>query len=194
MVAPILTEVAWSKGKYDSYVLYPNGFLIGTVHPPGFAWLVNNNNNQSTIPDDMKFILSRNQLFRGRWFVAALLPHPFWCLKTGSSYQCQLILVMGAKAKVKANLLMNRDVKICYYKMRGDLSDSAITDLFESNPLPKQFVTNLFKSSISVGFEKHTRIHFLNQISGPCLAGWKLVHQKWFYAPYRIVEMFFQLI
>jgi hypothetical protein len=77
MVAPILTEVAWFKGKYDSYVLYPNGLLIGTVHPPGFAWLANNNSNQSTIPDDMKFISSRNQLCRGRWFVAALLPRPF---------------------------------------------------------------------------------------------------------------------
>jgi hypothetical protein len=53
---------------------------------------------------------------------------------------------------------MNRDVKIYYYKMRGDLSDSAITDLFESNPNSKQFVTNLFESSNSMGFEKHTRI------------------------------------
>jgi hypothetical protein len=156
MVAPILTEVAWSKGKYDSYVLYPNGSLIGTVHPPGFAWLVNNDSNQSAIPDDMKFISSRNQLCRGRWLVAALLSRPFWCLKTGLSYQCQLILVMGAKVTAKS--LMNRDGKIYYYKMRGDLSDSAITDLFESNPNPKQFVTNLFKSSTSMGFEKHTRI------------------------------------
>ncbi len=73
MVAPILTEAAWSKGKYDSYVLYPNGLLIGTVHPQGFAWLVNNDYNQSTIPDDMTFISSRNQLCRGRWFVATLL-------------------------------------------------------------------------------------------------------------------------
>ena len=143
--------------------------MIGTVHPPGFAWLVNNNSNQSTIPDDMKFISSRNQICHGRWFVAALLPRPFWCLKTGSSYQCQLILVMGTK--VTAKLLMNRDVKIYYYKMRGDFSDSAITDLFESNFNPKQFVTNLFESSISMGFEKHTRIRYLNQISGPCLAG-----------------------
>ncbi len=110
MVAPILTEMAWSKSKYYSYVLCPNGSLIGTVHPPGFAWLVNNNSNQSTIPDDMKFILSRNQLCCSRWFVAALLTRPFWCLKIGSSYQCQLILAMGAK--VTAKLLLNRDVKI----------------------------------------------------------------------------------
>jgi hypothetical protein len=90
IVAPILTEVAWSKGKYDSYVLYPNGSLIGTVHPSGFAWLVNNNSNQSTIPDDMKFISSRNQICCGRWFVATLLPCPFWCLKTGSSFNVNL--------------------------------------------------------------------------------------------------------
>ncbi len=58
---------------------------------------------------------------------------------------------MGAKVTEKS--LMNRDVKIYYYKMRGDLSDSAITDLFESNPNPNQFVTNLFESSISMGFK-----------------------------------------
>ena len=172
-MAPLLTEVGWSKGRYDSYVLYPNGSLIGTVHPPGFAWLVNNDSNQSTNTDEMIFISSRNQRCRGRWFVAAILPCRFQSLKIGASYQCQLVLVMGAK--VTATSLMNRDVKIYYYKMRGDLSHTAITDLLDSSPSPKQFVTNLFESSLSEGLEKHTRIRFLNQISGPSLAGWKLV-------------------
>ena len=29
--APMLTEVAWSKGRYDSYVLSPDGSMIGVV-------------------------------------------------------------------------------------------------------------------------------------------------------------------
>ena len=71
---PILTEVAWSKGKYDSYVLKADGSMIGNLHPPDFAWMVNTNDNNMTIPDDMFFISSRNQCCRGRWLVAALLP------------------------------------------------------------------------------------------------------------------------
>jgi hypothetical protein len=46
--------------------------MIGTVHPPGLAWQVNN--DELVIPDEMTFLSSRNQLCRGRWFVAALLP------------------------------------------------------------------------------------------------------------------------
>jgi hypothetical protein len=172
--APILTQVAWSKGKYDSYVLKPDGLMIGTVHPPGLAWIVNTDDNNMTIPNEMSFLSSRNQCCWGRWFVAALLPCPFQCLNTGSSFQCQLILVMGANATASKSL-MKRDVNIYYYKMREDLGNSAITNLFASQPNPKQFVTNLFESSISVGSEETTRrIRLLNQISGPSLAGWNL--------------------
>ena len=113
--APTLTPVAWSKGRYDSYVLQPDGLMIGTVHPPGLAWRVNN--DELTIPDEMTFLSSRNQLCCGRWLVAALLPCPFRCLQTGSSYSCQLILVMGAKVTVGKSL-MKREVNIYYYKMR----------------------------------------------------------------------------
>ena len=169
---PILTEVAWSKGRFDSYVLYLDGSLIGTVHPPGFAWLANN--NELTIPDELTFISSRNQRCRGRWFVAALLPRPFRRLSSGSSNPCHLILVMCAKAIVGTSL-MNKKVNIYYYKMRHDLSDSTIADLFKSCPNPKQFITHLFESSFSVGSEKTTcRMRLLNQISGPTLSGWKL--------------------
>ena len=169
--APMLTEVAWSKGRYDSYVLSPDGSMIGTVHPPGLAWRVNNN---CIIPKEMTFLSSRNQRCRGRWFVAALLPCPFKRLHTGSSFLCQLILVMGVKATV-GNSLMEREVHIYYYKMRHDLSDSAISDLFKSVPNKKEFITTIFESSLTVGSEKTTqRIQLLNQISGPTLEGWKL--------------------
>ena len=111
------------------------------------------NNKELTIPDELTFISSRNQRCRGRWFVAALLPCPFWRLSTGSSYPCLLILVMGAKAIVGTSL-MNKEVNIYYYKMRPDLSDSTITDLFKSCPNPKQFITNLFVSSLTVESER----------------------------------------
>ena len=160
--APTLTPVAWSKGRYDSYVLRPDGSMIGTVHPPGLAWQVNN--DELAIPDEMTFLSSRNQLCRGRWFVAALLPCPFRCMQTGSSYSCQVILVMGVKVIVGKSL-MKREVNIYYYKMRRDLSDSAISELFRTNPSKKQFVTSLFESSLSMGSEETTlSICCLNQI------------------------------
>jgi len=169
--APTLTPVAWSKGRYDSYVLRPDGSMIGTVHPPGLAWQVNN--DELAIPDEMTFISSRNQLCRGRWFVAALLPCPFRRMQTGS-FSCQLILVMGVKATVGKSL-MKRELHIYYYKMRSDLCDSAISDLCRTNPSKKKFITNLFESSLSMGSEETTlSIRLLNQISGPSLVGWNL--------------------
>ena len=35
-----LTQVPWSKGRYDSYTLRRDASLQGTIHPPSFAWLV----------------------------------------------------------------------------------------------------------------------------------------------------------
>jgi hypothetical protein len=46
--------------------------------------------------------------------------------------------VMGAKVTVIKSL-MKREVNIYYYKIRRDLSDSAISDLFRSNPSKKQY-------------------------------------------------------
>jgi len=91
----------------------------------------------TTIPDEMIFLSSRNQLCRGRWYIAALLPYPFRSLRIGSYDVCQLILVMGVKVTVDKSL-MKREVNIYYYKMKSDLSDSAISDLFKTDPNPKQ--------------------------------------------------------
>ena len=38
MVYPIVTPVPWALGRYDSYTLYPDGTLVGTIHPPGLAF------------------------------------------------------------------------------------------------------------------------------------------------------------
>jgi len=72
--APTLTPVAWSKGRYDSYVLRPDGSMIGTVHPPGLAWQVNN--DELAIPDEMTFLSSRNQFV----VVGGLLLHYYHVL------------------------------------------------------------------------------------------------------------------
>jgi hypothetical protein len=151
--APMLTDVPWSKGRYDSFRLRPNGSLTCTIHPPGLAWRVNN--DDTTIPDEMTFLSSRNQQCCGRWYVAALLPYPFRSLRIGSYDACQLILVMGVKVTVDKSL-MKREVNIYYYKMKSDLSDSAILDLIKTDPNPKKFVTHLFESSRTVGTEKTT--------------------------------------
>ena len=77
--------------------------------------------------------------------------------------------------KVTAALWLDRQVLIYCNKIRGDLSLSAITELFKSCPNQKQFVASLFEPSISVGYELETFIWYLNQISGPSLSDWKLL-------------------
>jgi len=132
MATPILTQVDWSKGRYDSYVLRPDGLLIATIHPPGFAWQVNNNKHDASVPNHMMFLSSRSQVCRGRWHIAALLPCPYRKLLSGKSYHCQLILVMGVKCTAKT--LFNRQVNVYYYKMRGDLGDSCTITESSQNP------------------------------------------------------------
>jgi hypothetical protein len=81
---------------------------------------------------------------------------------------------MGVKVTVDKSL-MKRKVNIYYYKMKSDLSDSAISDLIKTGLNPKQFVTHLFESPLIAGTEETTqRIRLLNQISGPMLRGWNL--------------------
>jgi hypothetical protein len=89
--------VTWSRGRYDSYVLHPDGKMIDTIHPPGFAWMVTQD-TKSLVSDSM----TRNQLYQGRWFIGALLPRPFQLIGTGEKFSCQLILVMGANATAKS--------------------------------------------------------------------------------------------
>jgi hypothetical protein len=170
MATPILTQVDWSKGRYDSYVLHPDGLLIATIHPPGFAWQVYNNEHNASVPNHMMFLSSRSHVCRGRWHIAALLPCPYRKLSTGKSYHCQLILVMGVKCTAKT--LFNRQVHVYYYKMRGDLGDPfTITELLKSTSQnPHHFVMNAFESFISMGSEKEIQIRYLNQISGPTLS------------------------
>ena len=65
--------------------------LRGQFTLPGFAWLVTEDNNST----DMIFLSSRNQLCKGSWFIAALLPTKFNTMKTGIEFSCRLVLVIG---------------------------------------------------------------------------------------------------
>ena len=68
MAYPFVTPVPWALGRYDSYTLYPDGSLVGTIHPPGLAFEVND--NQDLLPmDNLLFLSSRNQKCSGAWFV-----------------------------------------------------------------------------------------------------------------------------
>ena len=164
-----LTQVPWSKGKYDSYTLQSDGSLVGTIHPPGFAWLVTEDNKN--LSSDMIFLSSRNQLCKGNWFIAALIPTKFKAMKTGI-FSSRLVLVMGAK--VTAKTLLQRQVLIYYYKMRPNLSVGATTDLFNSSPSITTFISTLFEPCLTVGSES-TNLRYLNQIAGPTLPSWKLL-------------------
>ena len=103
VVMASLTQVPWSKGRYDSYTLRSDGSLVGTIHHPGFAWLATENNINH--PSDMTFLSSRNQLCRGSRFIAALLPTKFKSMKTEIVFPCHLVLVMGAKVTSKLLLV-----------------------------------------------------------------------------------------
>jgi hypothetical protein len=159
MVEPILVPVSWSRGRYDSYVLNPDCQMIGTIHSPGFAWMVNQD-TKSPASDSMIFFSSRNQLCHMRWFVGALLPRPFQSIGTGEKFSCQLILAMGVKARTKS--LLNRQIDIYYYRMRRDLSQLYIPNLKKRSVNPKYFVINLFESSLNNISKIHVSTRYLN--------------------------------
>ena len=166
-----LTQVPWSKGRYDSYALHSDGSLIGTINHPGYAWIVTDNNVNH--PTDMTFLSSRNQLCRGSWFIAALLPTKFNTMKTGVVFRSQLVLVMGTQVTAKS--LLQRNVLIYYYKIRPNLSVGTITDLFESSPTKTTFISTLFEPLLTVGSESTTHLRYLNQIAGPTLLSWNIL-------------------
>jgi hypothetical protein len=153
----IRTTSRWSNDWYNS----PSRFCMDgeSRHEISCIWF----NDISLIKEST---LSR------RWFVGALLLRPFQLIGTGKKFSCQLILVMGVKATAKS--LLNRWIDIYYYRMRRDLNQLYIPNLMKRSVNPKHFVINLFKSYLNKVSKKNVFIHYLNQISGPTLEGWKL--------------------
>ena len=124
MSYPLISQVEWAFGKYDSYILHPNGSLVGTVHPSGYAYKVNNKPDP-TQNNNILFISSRNQQCSGFWFVCASLPKPYKSMKTSVLFAAELILLMGVRYVTttlyrpdKILLLLNKERPITdgYYR------------------------------------------------------------------------------
>ena len=114
MSYPVLTPASWSKGRYESYVLHPDGTLVGTVNPPGLAFeLVS---NRKEIPSDcILFLSSRNQKCSGKWFICANLLQPYRGMAAGSRFLCELILLMGATSNMST--LLKPHIILHYYSL-----------------------------------------------------------------------------
>jgi hypothetical protein len=89
MVYPIVTPVPWALGRYDSYTLYPDGTLVGTIHPPGLVFEQIDNQHFSDM-DNLLFLSSRNQKCSGSWFICASLPHPYKYMSNDANFLCEL--------------------------------------------------------------------------------------------------------
>ena len=114
MAFPIVTPVHWAVGRYDSYTLYPDGSLVGTIHPPGCAFQVNGNPNLSAM-DNLLFLSSCNQRCAGAWFVCASLPRPYKYMTSEQNFLCELILLMGARSSMSS--LHDPQINIYFYSV-----------------------------------------------------------------------------
>ena len=172
MAYPFVTPVPWALGRYDSYTLYPDGSLVGTIHPPGLAFEVND--NQDLLPmDNLLFLSSRNQKCSGAWFVCASLPRPYKSMTTQPNFLCELILLMGARSNTST--LHKPDIKLYYYSLRKDLSPRAIIDAFDECTSSYCFITRIFDSALQMASHKNMHIRYLNQIYGRTYHSWKVI-------------------
>jgi hypothetical protein len=145
MDSPLLTPVSWVKGKYDSYSLYPNGMLVGTINPPGLAYRVNKD-PRLTVEDNILFLSSRNQRCKGKCFKSAMLERQYHSYCSGESSQCHLILVMGVKSLAKS--LMNPEITVFYCKLRNDLGQLTISDMIKTSCNPEELICKAFHPSL----------------------------------------------
>ena len=170
MSYPVLTPASWSKGRYESYVLHPDGTLVGTVNPPGLAFELVSNRNE--IPSDcILFLSSRNQKCSGKWFICANLLQPYRGMAAGSRFLCELILLMGATSNMST--LLKPHIILHYYSLRNDLSPTAVLQAFRDCPRSSSFVSNLFDMNLKSACYSNMHIRYLNQIFGPTISSWR---------------------
>ena len=140
MSYPVLTPASWARGRYESYVLHPDGTLVGTVHPSGLAFECVSNGEE--IPSDrILFLSSHNQKCWGKWFICANLLQPYRGIATGSTFPCELILLLGATSNTST--LLQPDIILHYYSLRNDLSSTAVLKAFRSS----SFLSNILCGS-----------------------------------------------
>ncbi len=160
---PIVTPVPWALGRYDSYTLYPNGTLVGTIHPPGLAFKKIDNQHFSDM-DSLLFLSSRNQKCFGAWFVCASLPRPYKYMSKDANFLCELILLMGLTSKTY--MLHTPEIHFYYYALQNDLSPRAITKAFDECSSTSGCISRIFDMTIRSAPHKKMHIGYLNQIYG----------------------------
>ncbi len=161
MVYPIVTPVAWALGRYDSYTLYLNGTLVGTIHPPGLAFEHIDTQHFSDM-DNLLFLSSRNQKCSGAWFVCASLPCSYKYMTNNANFLCELILLMGVTPNTYT--LHTPEIHLYYYSLQKDLSPRAITKAFDECPSSSGFISRIFDMTIRSAPHKKMHIRYLNQI------------------------------
>jgi hypothetical protein len=154
MVYPIVTPVAWALGRYDSYTLYPDSTLVGTIHPPGLAFEHIDNQHFSDM-DNLLFLLSRNQKCSGAWFVCASLPRSYKYMTNNANFLCELILLMGVTSNTYT--LHTPEIHFYYYSLRKDLSPRAITKAFDECPSSSGFISKKF--DMTIRSTTHKKMH-----------------------------------
>ena len=174
MAYPFVTPVPWALGRYDSYTLYPDGSLVGTIHPPGLAFEANDNKDLPPM-DNLLFLSSRNQKCSGSWFVCASLPRPYKYMSNDVNFLCELILLMGATSKTYT--LHTPEIHFYYYSLRKDLSPRAITKAFDECSSSSCFISRIFDMTIQIQCAPHKKMHiqYLNQIYGQTYPSWKVI-------------------
>ena len=161
----MLTPASWARGRYESYLLHPDGTLVGTVHPSGLAFECVCNGEE--IPTDhILFLSSHNQKCWGKWFICANLLQPCRTIATGSRFPCQLILLLGATSNTST--LLQPKIILHYYSLRKDLSSTAVLQAFKSS----SFVSNIFDMNLKSACYSNMHIRYLNQIFGPTISSW----------------------
>jgi hypothetical protein len=168
MVYPIVTPVPWALGRYDSYTLYPDGTLVGTIHPPGLAFQQIDNQHLSDM--DNLFFLS------GSWFVCASLPRPYKYMSKDANFLCELILLIGVKSKTYT--LHTPEIHFYYYSLRKYLLPRAITKAFNECSSSSGFISRIFDMTIQSAPHKKMHIRYLNQIYGQTYPSWKVIQSS----------------
>lgn len=93
MASATLVSAEWSRGKYDSYVLSRTGHFRGFLHPPGWAFMAEQDRGVG-IADDFQFLSCRN-VGSGLGAMCASLPGPFEKLQVNAPFSCSLVLHRG---------------------------------------------------------------------------------------------------
>ena len=165
MSSPVLAVAPWAKGRYDSYRLNSRGQFLGTMHPPGFAFMANSD-QEAPMDEDLQF-MSNHNLGTGFGAICASLPKSFSSLQFGD-FPCELILHRGIFSCPKT-----RNLSHLYYKCSGNICPYANLLSCMNAMTMNAFIKEWFPPPVCVTPIKKLNVRCLNQISGYTYPAWK---------------------